>query len=48
MYLYMYACVTGMNINAAGMSILLFPMEFLHFGKYLHYSILDDVIMLHH
>ena len=44
----MYVCVTEVNINIMGMNAFLFPMEFLHFGGYLHYSTFDDIIMLCH
>ena len=41
--------VVGVNINTAGMSTFLLPMEFyILVGKYLHYSTFDDVIMLGH
>ena len=33
MFGYMYAYVTEVNINVAGMNTFLFPMEFLHFGR---------------
>ena len=39
----------GMNMNAMGMSIHPFQWNFYVLaGKYLHYSIFDDVITLHH
>ena len=41
--------VMEVNINTMGMSIFLLPMEFYVLaGKYLHYSIFDDIITLHH
>ena len=41
--------VVGMSMNATGMSIHPFQWNFYVLaGKYLHYSIFDDVIMLHH
>ena len=41
--------VMGMNMNATGMSMHLFQWNFyVLVGKYLHYSIFDDVILLHH
>ena len=41
--------VEGMNMNAVGMSMHPFQWNFyVLVGKYLHYSIFDDVIMLHH
>ena len=44
-----YVRVVGMNMNAAGMSIHPFQWNFyVLVGKYLHYSIFDDVITLHH
>ena len=48
-YIYVYTYVVGVNINTAGMSIFLLPMEFyILVGKYLHYSTFDDVITLPH
>ena len=41
--------VMGMSMNAVGMSIHPFQWNFYVLaGKYLHYLIFDDVIMLHH
>ena len=41
--------VARMNINAVGMSMNPFEWNFyVLMGKYLHYSIFDDVITLHH
>ena len=41
--------VVGMNMNAVGMSMHPFQWNFyVLVGKYLHYLIFDDVIMLHH
>ena len=45
----LYIYVAEVNINTAGMSIFLLPMEFyILVGKYLHYSTFDDIITLHH
>ena len=42
-------CVAGMNMNATGMSMHPFQWNFFVLaGKYLHYLIFDDVIMLCH
>ena len=39
----------GMSMNAAGISIHPFQWNFyVLVGKYLHYSIFDDIITLHH
>ena len=51
MHIYIYVCiyVMGMSMDAAGMSIHPFQWNFYVLaGKYLKYSIFDDVIMLHH
>ena len=41
--------VVGMSMNAMGMSIHPFQWNFYVLaGKYLHYMIFDDVIMLHY
>ena len=41
--------VTVMNMNATGMSMYPFQWNFyVLVGKYLHYSIFDDGIMLHY
>ena len=46
---YIHIFVMGMSMNAVGMSIHPFQWNFYVLaGKYLHYSIFDDVIMLHH
>ena len=48
-YVYIYVYVIRMSINASGMSIHPFQWNFYVLaGKYLHYSLFDDVIMLHH
>ena len=49
MSVYIYTYVVGMSMNAMGMSIHPFQWNFYVFaGKYFHYLIFDDVIMVHH